>query len=387
MEQSTKNLTLALIRSAMGGTPLSEEEKSIATAENIRAALKLAASHDLSHLAAFSAKKNEMAEYIGADGEKHIFKAVYRYQQIKYEYERLCASLEKAEIPFIPLKGSVIRKHYPEPWMRTSCDIDILIHKSDLDRAAELLTGELKYKRAEECSHDVAFFSPANVNVEMHFDLIEEGLVNASAKVLKSVWNISTPKEGYKYHCEMPDSLFYFYHIAHMAKHLLNGGCGIKPLIDLWILDRVEGADLDGREELLSRGGLLKLANTARRLCVVWFESGEHDQLTKEMEKYVLDGGVYGNLANHVAVLRHKKGGRLQYAWSLIFLPYDSIKYMYPILQKHRWLTIVMQVRRWITLILKGRIKHATETLTRSGDVSDEQVESVHAFLDGVGLI
>ena len=172
-----------------------------------------------------------------------------------------------------------------------------------------------------------------------------------------------------------------------MAKHLLNGGCGIKPLIDLWILDRVEGADLDGREELLSRGGLLKLANTARRLCVVWFESGEHDQLTKEMEKYVLDGGVYGNLANHVAVLRHKKGGRLQYAWSLIFLPYDSIKYMYPILQKHRWLTIVMQARRWITLILKGRIKHATETLTRSGDVSDEQVESVHAFLDGVGLI
>jgi hypothetical protein len=387
MEQSIKKLTLALMRSAIDGAPLSDEEKGIATAENVHKAIKLASSHDLSHLVAWSAKRNGMSEYVGADGEKHIFKAVYRYQQIRYEYERLCASLEKAQIQFIPLKGSVIRKHYPEPWMRTSCDIDILIRKDDLDRAAQMLTDELKYKRKEACSHDVAFMSPTGVNVEMHFDLIEEGLVNSSAKVLKNVWRVSTPKDGYEYFREMPDSFFYFYHIAHMAKHLLNGGCGIKPLIDLWLLERVEDADLEGREELLSRGGLLKLAGTAVRLSLVWFGKEEHNTLTKEMEKYVLEGGVYGNLANHVAVLRHKMGGRLQYALSLIFLPYDSIKYMYPILQKHRWLTPVMQARRWCTLILKGRLKKATRTLTDTGEVSDEQVKSVRDFLDGVGLI
>ena len=55
-----------------------------------------------------------------------IIKAIYRHAQLSYEYVAVCDALETAQIPFIPLKGSVLRKWYPEPWMRTSCDIDIL---------------------------------------------------------------------------------------------------------------------------------------------------------------------------------------------------------------------------------------------------------------------
>ena len=62
--------------------------------------------------------------------------------------KELKEALEKAEIPFLPLKGSVIRKYYPEPWMRTSCDIDLLIHKEEADNVVNLFTekfgGEIK---------------------------------------------------------------------------------------------------------------------------------------------------------------------------------------------------------------------------------------------------
>ena len=33
---------------------------------------------------------------------------------------RGCAVLEEAKIPYIPLKGTVLRDYYPEAWMRTS---------------------------------------------------------------------------------------------------------------------------------------------------------------------------------------------------------------------------------------------------------------------------
>ena len=108
----------------MSGEPLSAEELVLCTPEAISAALKLSSTHDLAHLVAWGAKKNGI---VSAEGEATVFKAVYRHQQLKYEYERLVKSLEKEKIPFLPLKGSVIRSRYPEPWMRTSSDIDVLV--------------------------------------------------------------------------------------------------------------------------------------------------------------------------------------------------------------------------------------------------------------------
>lgn len=63
-----------------------------------------------------------------------VFRVVYCYKRMNYEYEQVCDALEKAEIPFIPLKGVVIREYYPEPWMRTSCDIDILVREKNLKK-------------------------------------------------------------------------------------------------------------------------------------------------------------------------------------------------------------------------------------------------------------
>lgn len=70
---------------------------------------------------------------------------MYRYKTINCELEQIGKTLEKANIPFILLKGSVIRKYYPESWMRTSCDIDILVNELDLNSAIRLLCDSLRY--------------------------------------------------------------------------------------------------------------------------------------------------------------------------------------------------------------------------------------------------
>ncbi len=305
---------------------------------------------------------------------------------MNYEYVKLCDALQAAHFTFMPLKGSVLRQWYPEPWMRTSCDIDILVKEDEVDNAAEYLVNRLGYVRDKKGAHDISLFSPNKNHIELHYDLVEDGWANDSSKVLKTVWETSIIHGGKEYRREMPDEMFYFYHIAHMAKHFEQGGCGIRPFIDLWILDKIETADNNKRKELLEKGELLKFAEVARQLCKVWFEGSEHTDVTKQMEQYILHGGVYGTSDNRILVQQQKKGGRLKYALSKIFIPYDTIKFHYPVLQKHRWLTPIMEVRRWFKLVFCGHAKRSIRELKQNNSISNAEAENIQVFLKNIGL-
>ena len=112
----------------------------------------------------------------------------------------------------------------------------------------------------------------------------------------------------------------------------------------------------------------------------------EADEISNRMQSYVLQGGVYGNLDNRVAVQQNKRGGRIGYILSRIFLPYHSLKFTYPILQKHKWLLPFMQVRRWFRLLLKGRLKKSLNELNASNDISQEKQSETAKLLRSLGL-
>lgn len=133
MDQRTIQILFALLRSAIFGTKLTEDERNNYSPAMLQDLLKISSKHDVVHLLVFGLKQNELILKEHNDIEKYILKAVYRYERIRYEYENLCDALEKAQIPFLPLKDSVIRKYYPEAWMRTSCDIDVLVHRECLN--------------------------------------------------------------------------------------------------------------------------------------------------------------------------------------------------------------------------------------------------------------
>jgi len=386
MDQRIIQTLFALLRSAISGTQLTEEERGDYSAEQLRDLLKISTNHDVAHLLVFGLKQNGFVSKENNDIEQHILKAVYRYERLRYEYEKLCDTLEKEQIPFLPLKGSVIRKYYPEAWMRTSCDIDILVHEKDSEKAASILVNEHGYRYHEKDSHDISLFTPINNHIELHYDLVEEGIANQSSTVLKSVWDTATVREGFSFWYEMPDEMFYFYHIAHMAKHFENGGCGIRPFLDLWILDNVQEADKEKRDELLAQGKLLKFADATRKLSRIWFADEQYDSVSGQMEDYILRGGVYGNNENRIMVQQQKTGGRIGYALSRIFLPYDVIKFHYPILQKYRWLTPFMEVRRWCKLVFCGHVKRTVKELKYNQNISLDKADETKKFLLSIGL-
>lgn len=357
--------------------------------EVMRSLYGLSNSHDMAHIVSAELDAQGLlknGDEISEKFRKQHMIAIFRYERINYELEEICTALENAQIQFIPLKGSIIRKYYPEPWMRTSCDIDVLVRPEDLDRAIKCIQDDLGYDFEGRGSHDVSLFSPSGVHVELHYDLVEENIVNNCCEILKNAWDYATPISEGTYRYNFSDAMFYFYHIAHMAKHFENGGCGVRPLLDLWILDKQEGDDVVARDALLESGALLKFTTAARSLASVWFDGTEHTETTSQMEQYLLFGGVYGNMENRVAIQQHKKGGKFKYIVSRIFLPYNTIKFHYPILQKHRWLTPLMQVRRWFKLIFRGGLKRSMNEINVNAKMSDDKKESATELLERIGL-
>ena len=323
---------------------------------------------------------------ISHGAEKSILTAIYRYQRLNYEYERTLLVLAEEKIAFMPLKGSVMRRYYPEAWMRTSCDADILVHKEDLDRAVAALEERLSYVAAERGTHDIALDTPNGSHIELHFDLIEEGRANEAIEILSKVWENATPSPTCAYFYEMSDAFFYLYHVAHMAKHFETGGCGIRPFIDLMILDRLPSADREGRDKLLSEAGLLKFAEAARRLSELWLGEGDADELTVSLEEFILSGGVYGTTQNRVAIQQKKRGGRFGYLISRIFVPTSKLKRYYPVLERHPWLMPFMQVRRWFMLLRPDVRKMARAELQTNTSLDGDVAKNMKAFLADIGL-
>lgn len=386
MEQRTIQILFALLRSAICGTKLTEKERNDYSSELLPDLLKISSKHDVAHLLVLGLKQNDLIPKERSDIEQYIFKAVYRYERLKFEYENLCAALEKAQIPFLPLKGSVIRAYYPEAWMRTSCDIDVLVQHEDLEKAVSCLVQNCRYVEKERATHDVSLFSQTGIHVEIHFDLVEEGRAKNAIDVLQSVWENASLRDNSKYWYEMTDAYFYFYHVAHMAKHFENGGCGIRPFIDLWILDHMKDVDRSARDALVSRGGLLKFTKASRALSEVWFGEKEPDERSLQMQEFLLNGGVYGSADNRVALGQKEKGGRIGYVLSRMFIPYAKLKRYYPVLEKHRWLMPFMQIRRWFMLLKPDVANMAKREMAVNGKLTKTKADEMKIFLDEIGL-
>lgn len=368
------NITLPIIRSVVSDKALSDECRSKLSPEMLQAVYAFAKKYDIAQILAaalLADNKLKTDRIVETSFRKSLYIAVTRYEEMNYEIGRISEMFNAQEVPYILLKGAQIRQYYTEPWMRTSCDVDILIRAEDITRASGILTEKLSYVLTDRTSHDISFETQEKeVHIELHHSLVEENRAAKAYEVLSEVWEKS---EAVEKTCRyvMSDEMFYFYHIAHMAKHFEIGGCGIRPFIDLWILNHRIDFEREKREKILNEGGLLKFAKACEELSEVWFGDENPTELTVLLEKYVLSGGMYGNIKNMVYVQTSEKGGRLRYIFYRLFMPYERLKNIYPILQKHRWLTPAMEVYRWYRMLREGRMNRTVKELQSLKTVSD----------------
>lgn len=388
MGMTIEKAFFALLRFELSGTKLCDDVKNFITTSTLVELFKLSKKHDLAHLIASALDSNNL--FTEDDNIKKRFLqernlAVFRYEQQNYEYNRICQVLEKVEIDFVPLKGAVIRDYYPEPWMRTSCDIDILVKEEELDRAAEYLCKELGYSKEEKRSANELSLYFNNVHIELHYDLTEGD--KYGAEVLSNVWQYVKPRGCENNHLILIGECFYFYHIAHMIKHFEYGGCGVRPFLDLWLLNKKIKIDSNKRGELLEKGGLLKFANASERLSEVWFGENAADELSTRMEEFILTGGLYGSMHNMVSMQQAKKGGKLKYILSRIFISNKELKIKYPILEKRPYLIPFYHIKRWVKpLTQKESNKRSMKVLTETSSVKNSDKKAKEKLLLDLGL-
>lgn len=383
----TVAVLVALIRGVICGETISEQVKTACTPEMLEGVYALAEKHDLAHLVGQAVSKLGLPESEPLKKCKQAAMAAFvRYMRLNREYIQICNALEEAQIPFIPLKGSVLREYYPEPWLRTSGDIDILVREEDLDAAAQLLIDKLGYRFAKKTEHDISLFSADGVHFELHYLIMEDTKVVGSQCVLDHFWDYAELCPGKRFCYQVCDELFYFYHIAHMAKHVEKGGCGMRTFLDLWILNHKMPHDKKKREALLLQGGLQKFAAGAQALSEVWFSNKEADTITKEFEQFILSGGTFGTRKNNVAIRQTKKGGKVKYLFSRIFVPHEILQNYFPILQKHKWLSVFFQPVRWLKLLFMGSAKYSAWEMKTIATFSKEEEEGIEQLFVYLGL-
>lgn len=380
-------MLFALLRAAVRGCPVDDDIKAACTPEILDAVCILADKHDLAHLVGQGASKLSLPESAALQKCKEkAMQALYRYVQLNYEYESICKTLEEAKIPFIPLKGSVLRAFYPQEWMRTSCDIDILVQEESLEAAAQTLAQTLSYRLGEKCGHDMSLYSASGVHLELHFTVIEDERLPQTQKVLCRFWDSSFPVKEGAFCRAVPDEMFYFYHIAHMAKHMKNGGCGIRPFLDIWVLNNRVACDANARNKLLEEGGMLTFAGAAETLADVWFSGCEETPESVCFGRFILDGGVYGSLENRVTLRQTKRGSKGKYLLSRIFVSHSILKQYFPVLERHKWLMPLYQVVRWFKLLFGGKLKTSVREVKVNASLSPEEIKTTRDMLDYLGL-
>ncbi len=381
-----KSALIELIRYEITSEPISHGVKEFITEEVIVKLYKLCKFHDLSHLIASALNKNGLLD--GLDIKETLTSdmalAVLRREQFEYEIERISKALNKENIPFIFLKGSVLRRFYPEPWLRTSCDIDVLVKKCDIKRATECLNKNLNYSVKKGTSHDVFLYSESKVHVELHHTLIEDAINKNVSSELDKLWQSSVCVEGSEY--QLNNEIFYLYHLAHMAKHFEGGGCGIRPFIDVFIIKNNFSFDIKRLNTLLSKCNLIKFRDAVESLVNVWFFADEYKNGDLLLENYVIKGGTYGSLENSVKIKQAKEGDKKSYLLKRIFLPYDRLKLMYPVIIKHKFLTPIYQVVRWFRILFKGKIGKTQKEIKISNSITESEMNTHANLLKNLGL-
>ncbi len=365
MPQRIHDLLFAAIRYELTDAPIDPALAADLTAEQLTQLCELSAMHDLSHIVYRSLSVCGLwptEDIHTAAMERAQHRAQYRYLLMEGALTAMRRAFAEACIEFVPLKGSVLRHLYPHPYLRVSCDIDLLVRAADVERACDVLTNTLSYERRGASTHDISFYTAENVHIELHFSLTEAENPQPSDAILQRIFDYTV---GDDFEKQLTPEAFYLYHVAHMAKHVMDGGCGVRPLLDLYVL-RATSRDEALTKTLLHEAALDVFADVCERLCDAWVCGHAHDEVTDSLSRYLLSGGVYGTLENSVHVSKARRGGRVRYLFGKLFPPFAVLSRDYPVLRRHPYLFPVMQVVRWFRLLFSKDARRVLDTVRHS---------------------
>ncbi len=375
------DLLLRLVRGVLTDTPVQFPE--IPDEDTLRALYIFSKKQDLAHLAAEGLKRAgiPIPEPLASQFRKQRMAAIYSDETKTRALEKIGQCLTVAGISYIPLKGAWMRSLYPQPWMRTRCDIDVLVHREVMGAAIQALE-EIGYQVKGRWTRDVSLYSPEGIHLELHFTL-QSSEDQLPIPFLDKVWEYAAP-QGAGTCYAMIDAMFYCFHIGHMARHIRGYGCGIRMFLDLWLLEHASQADRPGRQAMLQEAGLNTFAAIAVKLVESWFGNGVcQEPVCQQLEEYVFSGGAFGKLENRYGNWNQAPKGVLL---RQIFPTYSDMLTKYPKLEKHPWMYPLYQPIRWFRILWRREAGDRLRDWKQQADIYRDTHQDTKKFMETLGL-
>ena len=315
--------------------------------------------------------------------EKACMQAVYQDAQMEYCRQKLEVGLKEEKIPYVFLKGAVLKYDYPDPSLRTMCDMDVLVHTKNypqIDRIARELKGEAGHSDGNHRNYRF----PSGVEVEFHPNLIHQDT---------PVGTDINP--GWQYTEQTPDGIrmteegIYLNTLCHLANHFVLGGVGVRFVLDVWVNRHLRKNPIDREkvEKDLASFGLLDFAGNIEALAEYWFGAGENSPLLEELGEYILTSGSHGRTDRAVLnnVTLSKGGSRASALWGKIFYSRKEMEDRFPWCKgKPLLLPIAWCVRAFRAVTKRGKlIFHWSKETSK---VTRAQAEAQKEMLSRFGI-
>lgn len=313
--------------------------------------------------------------------EKAAMHAVYHDAQTEHIRAKLEKALKEEKIPYVFLKGSVLKYDYPEPALRTMCDMDVLVHTEDYPAIERISRGLQGVPGHSDGNHRNYLF-PGGVEVEFHPNLIHQDTPVGTE--INPGWQYTEQTaDG----IQMTEEGIYLNTLCHLANHFVTGGVGVRFVLDVWVNRhlRKNPVDREKVETELTHFGLLDFARNIEALAEYWFGAGESTPLLEELGEYILTSGSHGHMerATLNSVTLSKGGSRASALWGKIFYSRAEMEDRFPWCKGKPWLLpIAWCVRAFRAVTKRGKLiftwSKATGKVTKSQ--ADAQKEKLARF-------
>lgn len=264
--------------------------------------------------------------------------------------QALTLRLGQAGIPFVQLKGLVLRDLYPQPTMRQLSDLDLLIRPEQAQAAAALLAeeGYRLEEDAERTPYHRGYLRPPYLQVELHTDLLDPQAAYYPA--------VCAPWEHLAPSGDRLDELYtYLYCVIHAAKHYYYKGTGIRTVLDLYLL-RTHCPPDEGQVQAALRAiRLEKFHQDLAALGQAWFASDQPLPAALEpMARVIWAAGTHGSpYAHAVGAAGPRQGSTAGFVLRRAFPDFATMQATYPVLARYPvllpWFWGHRLVRRLVT--------------------------------------
>ena len=343
----------ALVKSALTG-----EKAEVSENFDWDNALNTAKKHQIVPLIYYGIMYSEIEapKDIFAETENITYQCIAVNHNRLYELEKLYRAFEESGIEYMPLKGAVMKCHYPKPEMRTMGDADILIKPLQYEKIRVTMQG-LGFREILESDHELVW-DKKTIHIELHKRLIPSYNKDYYAYYGEG-WSFARPENKSRFKLSDEDTFIYIF--THYAKHYRDGGIGIRHITDLYVyLSAKPDLNKEYIEAELKKLNLLDFYNNTVHTLKVWLNDEKPDEMSDFISEKIFESGSYGTYKAHImsgAVKASKSGGnvRIKRVIRLIAPPYGHMRDKYPVLKKAPFLLPAMWIVRLTEILFKKR--------------------------------